>query len=270
MGKKAREYTPTTIKRLYSLSGNECAEPNCDKKLIAKDEKTIISKICHIEAASENGARYNPSMTDDERRHFNNLILLCDEHHSIIDNPENEAEYSVELLKNWKRTHESIYLHKKLTTNSSLLGKAIEAISNIDFDEADEKNALPVAFKIDDKISYNQVKRNKPLIDEYKVFYSKLNELYKELEIEGSFKKEKLLRNIRTLYLKIKGKYLNGATNEMDLIRKNADNIIEDIEQELMNLIEKDPKHYEEDVSFGVSIIMVDAFMRCKILEEPK
>jgi len=270
MVEKARQYTPTTIKRLHLLSGNECAAPDCTRLLIAKDGETVISKICHIEGANINGPRYNPAMTDDERRHFNNLVLLCDEHHSIVDNKANEALYPVPLLKGWKKNHESKLLHKKITTNYSLLQVAIDAISRIDFDTSAEQNDTPVAFNIEDKISYNSIKRNKPLIDEYKVFYSRLNELYTELEIQCSFKKEKLLRNIKTIYLKIKGKYVGDSPNPIDLIKENADNIIEDIEQELAELIERDSKRYEEDVTFGVSIIMVDAFMRCKILEEPK
>ena len=89
MGEKARQYKPSTVRRLDTLSRNECAAPDCDRKLIARDGETIVSKICHIEAASENGPRFNPEMDDDDRRHFNNLILLCDECHNIIDNIEN-------------------------------------------------------------------------------------------------------------------------------------------------------------------------------------
>lgn len=270
MVEKSRQYKPNTVKRLHLLSGNECAAPDCKRLLIAKDEETVVSKICHIEAAGKDGPRYNSLMTDDDRRHFNNLILLCDEHHSIVDNKANEALYPVELLKEWKRNHENKLLHKKITSNYSLLNLAIDAISRVDFDEAEEQGGGYVAFNIEDKISYNEIKRNKSLIDEYKVFYSKLNELYSELEIQGSFKKDKLLRNIKKIYLRYKGKYVGDSSNAMDLVRSNADNIIEDIEQELMGLIERDSRHFEEDITFGVSIIMVDAFMRCKILEEPK
>lgn len=267
---KARQYTPTTVKRLHLLSGNQCAMPECTRLLIASDGETVISKICHIEAASVDGPRYNVSMTDDDRRHFNNLILLCDEHHSMVDNKANEALYPVSLLKEWKRNHESKLLHKKITSNYSLLRLAIDAIAGVDFGESDDQNTVPASFNIEDKISYNAIKRNKPLIDEYKVFYSRLNELYAELEIQGSFKKDKLLRNIKEIYLRYKGKYVEDSANVMDLVRANADNIIEDIEQELMSLIERDSQRLEEDITFGVSIIMVDAFMRCKILEEPK
>ena len=81
MSDKARQYNPSTVRRLDTLSGDECSAPDCTRKLIARDGETIISKICHIEAASPDGPRYNKNMTNDERRHYNNLILLCDECH---------------------------------------------------------------------------------------------------------------------------------------------------------------------------------------------
>src|SRR5690606_4189692 len=86
MGEQARNYRPSHVKKLFALSGNECAAPDCTRRLIAKDGISIIAKICHIEAASDDGPRWNPSMNDDERRDFYNLILLCDEDHTIIDN----------------------------------------------------------------------------------------------------------------------------------------------------------------------------------------
>ena len=54
MKEKARQYKPSTVRRLDTLSGNQCAAPGCTRSLIAKDGETILSKICHIEAASEN------------------------------------------------------------------------------------------------------------------------------------------------------------------------------------------------------------------------
>ncbi len=269
MKEKARQYKPSTIKRLHTLSGNQCAAPDCTTPLIARDGETIVSKICHIEAANENGPRFNPDMEDDEKRHFNNLLLLCDECHKIIDNKENEHKYPVILLKEWKKNHESKQLNR-LNSNTSLLKLAINAIADAEFDNnyyKDDKTSSP--FNIEDKINYNAIKRNKSLIEEYKIFYTKINSLYNELEVQGSFKKEKLLRTIRLLYVKAKGTYVGSHDNPMEVIRANADNIIEDVENKLLELAEKDKEHYSEDISFGISIIMVDAFMRCKILEEP-
>lgn len=48
MSDKARQYKPSTVRRLDTLSGNQCANPDCDRQLIAHDGETIVSKICHI------------------------------------------------------------------------------------------------------------------------------------------------------------------------------------------------------------------------------
>lgn len=267
MNNKARYYTCPTLKRLYGLSGNQCAAPDCERILIARDGISVTSKICHIEAASEDGPRYNPLMTDSERAHFDNLILLCDECHTIIDNKENEGKYPVALLKEWKKNHESKFLHEQLR-NPSLLMQAINAIADPDFESDAVNDERLQAFGIPDKISYNNIKRNKYLIEEYSGYYGKINSLYGELESQGSFKKEKLLRNIRAVYLKIKGKYTQGDSDPMPIIQEKADDIIEDIENEFLSLV-PDTNKYQEDISFGISVVLVDAFMRCKILEEP-
>lgn len=38
---KSRQYKPSTVRRLDTLSGNECAHPECTKKLIAEDLETM-------------------------------------------------------------------------------------------------------------------------------------------------------------------------------------------------------------------------------------
>ena len=265
MSSKARKYKPSTIRRLDTLSGNECSNPDCSNKLIAKDKDTIISKICHIKAASPKGPRYDQNMDDEERRSYDNLLLLCDECHSIIDNLNNVDNYPVELLEMWKKTHENNNLLKNSKKNNFLI-TAINAISNLKIENEEQNNSTINNFKICDKIAYNSIKRNKSLIDEYKIFNFQINSLYMELENQGSFKKENLLRNIRNIYIKIKGRYVLNSNNPIDEIRKNSDNIIEDIENELYNLIEDENK---QNYSFEISLILVDAFLRCKILEKP-
>jgi hypothetical protein len=270
---KARQYKPSTVRRLDTNSGNECAEPNCKKKLIAEDGQTIISKICHIEAASEGGPRWNKDSNDDERRGFQNLILLCDEHHSIIDNKSNESNFSVSLLKNWKSNHEAKIL--KLISGTNILSKfpssfniVISEIGKSIFDEINNIEAEK-APSTEDKILYNNIIRFKPIIEEYSVYQGKLNKIYQEIEREGSTKKEYVLQNIKTIYLKEKGNYKN-----IEDIRLNADKIIENIENEIWSFIENSTNTITDlpfdAIQISLYVILVDAFMRCNILEEPK
>ena len=269
---KARQYKPSTIRRLDTLSGNECAEPNCSKKLIAEDGQSIISKICHIEAASKDGPRWNENMTDDERRDFSNLLLLCDEHHTIIDNKDNEDKYPVLLLKKWKIDHEAkirqLFSDKNiLSRNPSALNIIIGFIGNKIFDVFNSSEPLN-APNTEDEIQFNNIIRFKPIIEEYAVYQGKLNKLYEEIEKQGSTKKEFVLQNIKNIYLKEKGKY-----KDINEIRENADNIIENIQNELWQIIEKTNNPNSnlpyEAVEISMLVILVDAFMRCNILEEP-
>ena len=107
--------TEQTIKKLFALSGNICAFPGCDEPLITK-EGVVVGDICHIEAASTKGPRFNKNSDNDTRRSFDNLLLLCKKHHAIID--KNEDNYDVDFLREMKRHHESnfdeISLTKKL------------------------------------------------------------------------------------------------------------------------------------------------------------
>ena len=59
-----------------------------------------IGQIAHIEAESDNGPRANPSLSDQERNAYPNLIVLCPTHHRIVDTDENT--YTVEKMREWK------------------------------------------------------------------------------------------------------------------------------------------------------------------------
>lgn len=119
--------TPSTVKKLFAYSGNACARPDCDARLV-DETGTMLGKIAHICAAEKGGARYVDSMTDDQRRSFHNLIIVCPTCHDVIDDPDNSQKFSAEVLRTWKRSHEQRFqsaerqLLKTLrdTTQSSL------------------------------------------------------------------------------------------------------------------------------------------------------
>ncbi|KAA6302936.1 MAG: hypothetical protein EZS26_000831 [Candidatus Ordinivivax streblomastigis] len=265
---KARNITDTTIKRLYALSGNQCAFPNCREKFVNSDNETNISNICHIEAAEQGGQRYNPNSNDDYRRSYDNLILLCANHHKVTDDV---SAYSVSILREMKRNHETKV--EQLLSEQNILSKYPSALSTVIgfigksiFEKTDTSEPIQAPAP-DEKISYNNIIRFKPIIEEYAVYQGKLNRIYEEIENIGSTRKEFVLKNIKTLYLKEKGKY-----KTIDEIRTNADNIIESIENELWKIIEKSSNSIDlgyEVINISMQIILVDAFMRCDILEEP-
>lgn len=78
----------STIKQLYGTA-TLCAFPDCSETLLrwvdGIDTPVLNSRIAHIAAASPNGPRYDEGMTDEDRRSFDNLVLLCLTHAEEID-----------------------------------------------------------------------------------------------------------------------------------------------------------------------------------------
>lgn len=272
MAKKSRYYTSLTIKRLYALSGNRCAFPGCDKTFVNSEDDTNFSNICHIEDANPNthkADRYNPEMSDDQRHNYPNLILLCTNHHIETNDP---LKYPVQVLKRIKREHEESIKKGLAESNTiskypSILSEVINQIGssllNEEFGEDATKAPDP-----EEKIKYNNVVRYRPIIEEYRVYQGKLNAVYGEIERAGSLKKSFLLQNVKSLYLYEKGKY-----PDITSIRDNADTIFENIKNEIWRILDSSPNLRSdlpiEAIDIGILIIMVDAFIRCKILEEP-
>jgi hypothetical protein len=69
------------------------------------DDPTLVGENCHIIAESDDGPRADPTMPVDRRNSYANLILLCRNHHKVID--AQEGEYTVEQLHRMKANHEA-------------------------------------------------------------------------------------------------------------------------------------------------------------------
>lgn len=267
--KKTERKKPTekVIKQLYAKSGNQCAFPGCKEQLF-NEKGDNISNICHIEAAEKGGQRFNENSTNKERASYENLILLCNKHHKITDDVET---YTVEKLKEMKRKHE-IAIAKKISEQNvlskypSVLNLVINSLGK-HFINDPEPDEVWIAPSPEEKIKFNNIKEYQYIIESYRVYQGKLNKIYEEIEKQGSSKKDLVIKNIKKLYLKEKGKY--GGS--LDKIRANADRIIESIENQLWKLANEqiDEEVPREAIDMSISVILTDAFMRCDILERP-
>lgn len=254
-----RNYTPLTLKRLYGKSGNCCAYPKCPAELIY--EKGNLSDICHIEAINEDGPRYNnaPDITDKDRNAEPNLILLCKNHHHIIDQKDEDGgwQYTTEQLKAMKREHEERFSEARQqlfsTKRQSLLAHIVRILSFSRHDAIPKTSTI--SFEIEAKLAFNEVDRYYGVIEKFAPYSPLLDQLYDELE---SVQFEDVLSSLNTLYL------LSKRRNQ------SADDTLETVQQALIEkLSEEAVLEYTEELEICSLIVIVDGFMRCKILEEP-
>jgi hypothetical protein len=66
---------------------------------------SVQGRVAHIRGDRLGSARYDPSMTDEQRRAFENLILVCPNDHALIDDLERDA-HPPALLEQMKQEHE--------------------------------------------------------------------------------------------------------------------------------------------------------------------
>ncbi len=93
-------------KRLYALSGNECAFPGCSDPVTVEEngEPVTTSEAAHIVASSRQGPRGRVEIADEMRRSVLNHVLFCDRHHKVVD--AQPRVYSVAVLRKIKDDHE--------------------------------------------------------------------------------------------------------------------------------------------------------------------
>lgn len=96
-------------KTLWGRAAGRCSFPDCRREVFFEEQAsnpTLIGENCHI--ISESGPRAHSNFPEDERNSYSNLILLCRNHHKVIDDPENgEKSYPVEKLREIKLAHEA-------------------------------------------------------------------------------------------------------------------------------------------------------------------
>lgn len=106
-----RVYSSKTLKILFALSGNRCAEPNCTEPIIASPTQQspalVVGQIAHIYAVSKDGPRGKTGLTEKELNQPSNLVLLCPTHHVKVDGQ--FETYPATLLIDWKTRHEKKY-----------------------------------------------------------------------------------------------------------------------------------------------------------------
>lgn len=145
----------------------------------------------------------------------------------------------------------------KVDTNLALI---INILSNEDLTVATTKPEVN-SFEITKKIEFNNLQSAQPIIDDYMIYYSKVDEKYKEFDSQGSNRSISVLAEIRKQYF-IQCSLHNDS---FEIFLATINGVIE---------IVKGSKNYIEipydELDMCVSILVVDAFIRCRIFKNPE
>jgi hypothetical protein len=166
-------YTNSTIKKLFSLSGNICTFASCDSKIIDEFE-SVIGEISHIQGDKPNSARYNYKMSNKERNNYKNLILLCPTHHTTID--KNPQFYTVSFLKKMKYNHENKYKNNKYNISPNVLEIVKVSVNTDEYSLERIHNYLNLSKKL----------KNRETMD---LWYEKFDYIFKWLKTYSRIKK---------------------------------------------------------------------------------
>jgi len=116
------------------------------------------------------------------------------------------------------------------------------------------------SFDIENKITYNQLIAARILVDDFYIHNPRINKIYSEFDKQGKNKSLSVLNRIRTEYMSLS----NNSIPADDLFFK----IIENLMQNVLASSNLSPMP-EEELVMCVQIIVVDAFIRCKIFKNP-
>src|SRR5262245_21745684 len=96
-----------------ALSGNRCAWQHwdtgrgCDVELCRPEWPRPAAKFAHIYGENDGSARWDATKSAEELRGFENIIVLCANHHDLIDYLEPD-KYPPEVLIAMKQQHEGM------------------------------------------------------------------------------------------------------------------------------------------------------------------
>jgi hypothetical protein len=140
----------------------------------------------------------------------------------------------------------------------SNLSSVINILSKEDLVSVDS-NANVNSFEIDRKIDFNSLNASKEIINDYKLYHHIVDKIYSEFDKSGCNKSISVLNTIKSEYVNRSSKLFGD-----ELFNHVISNILKRILQSPN--FEKIP---QEEMEMCIGILVVDAFIRCKIFKNP-
>ena len=122
------------------------------------------------------------------------------------------------------------------------------------------KGRRPIEYDVEKKIVFNHLEEHRRLINDYKLYIGKLTAVYDEFVDNGTDYSFIILQNLSDMYSRYLGQYESNAL---------FDKIVDEARELAMN--SKSAEYIPVDrVNVCINVIVIDAFIRCKIFEDPE
>lgn len=144
----------------------------------------------------------------------------------------------------------------KLESN---LATVINILSKENWDKSEAVIEIK-SFEIERKILYNNLNGASLIIDDYMIHYGRVDKIYTEFDSLGSNKSSSVLSSIRKEYVKLK----SSLTDDQLFFE-----IISKVEEKILNSSNYSSIPFDE-LELCINILVVDAFIRCRIFENPE
>ena len=110
MAHQRDDFTKPVVEALAKRAAYVCSNPDCRVVTLSpsyanKSKYLYIGKAAHISAAATGGARYDASMTAEQRMSAENGIFLCSNCADMIDKNQG-IDFSIDRLRRWKIDHD--------------------------------------------------------------------------------------------------------------------------------------------------------------------
>jgi len=156
------------------------------------------------------------------------------------------------------------FLSKELKSDINSPIKETNVASIINVISKENLNSSSIAntdipFNVDDKLKFNNLQTAKMVIEDYKIYHSRINKIYSEFDLLGQNKSKSVLDALRNNYIKLSRTY-------------DSDELFFQLVDLTVNTVQQSSNYIPmplEELELCVNVIVVDAFIRCKIFKNP-
>ncbi|WP_084268067.1 ABC-three component system protein [Azohydromonas lata] len=118
----------------------------------------------------------------------------------------------------------------------------------------------PIPFDIDKKLVFNNLDTAAEIVEDYKVHHHRIARVYAEFDTIGKNKSTSVLNSLRKSYLKLSQKY-------------SGDQLFFQVVDQAVQTVKNSANYIAmplEELEMCVNILVVDAFIRCRIFKNPE